>query len=133
MSTPSAAGVAFIRGKDLLVLRRSDQVSSPGTWALPGGNLERGETFLEAALREVDEEILNAPRDFIVSGEYAFRHPEMNYSMFVAHVPTYFTPVLNYEHDAYKWAPYSQLVKMRLHPGFRGGLEKIKEMDHAIP
>jgi len=132
MSTPSAAGVAFISGDKMLVLKRSEFVDAPDTWALPGGTLEKGETYLDAAVREVDEEILNAPQDYMVTGEYAFRNPYMNYSMFVAHLPTTFTPVLNYEHSAYKWATSPQLQKMRLHPGFRAGLEKIKEMENAV-
>ena len=132
MGTPSAAGVAFLKGDRMLVLKRSKHVDAPNTWALPGGTLEDGETYEDAAVREVDEEILNAPDDYLITGEYAFRNPQMNYSMFVAHLPTMFTPVLNYEHSAYKWATPRQLDRLNLHPGFREGLERIKEMENAV-
>lgn len=128
----SAAGVAFMHGDEMLVLQRSESVSEAGTWALPGGLLEPGETFLEAAIREVDEEILNSPKNYLVTGEYAFRNPSMNYSMFVSHLDTKFTPVLNYEHKSYRWVKFPQLQRMNLHPGFRAGLKQIQEMKNAV-
>ena len=47
-----AGGAAF-----LLCRRASRMNRHAGQWALPGGRLDPGETALEAALREVDEEI----------------------------------------------------------------------------
>jgi 8-oxo-dGTP pyrophosphatase MutT (NUDIX family) len=47
-----AGGAAF-----LLCRRPSRMNRHAGQWALPGGRLDPGETALEAALREVDEEI----------------------------------------------------------------------------
>jgi 8-oxo-dGTP pyrophosphatase MutT (NUDIX family) len=47
-----AGGAAF-----LLCRRAARMNRHAGQWALPGGRLDPGETALEAALREVDEEI----------------------------------------------------------------------------
>ncbi|HUA47476.1 MAG TPA: CoA pyrophosphatase [Solirubrobacteraceae bacterium] len=41
----------------LLCQRAADMRRHAGQWALPGGTLEPGETPLEAALRELDEEL----------------------------------------------------------------------------
>ncbi|MHC5542036.1 NUDIX hydrolase, partial [Singulisphaera rosea] len=39
-----AAGIMFIAGNEVLLLKRSDPGDMPGTWAFPGGKLEDGET-----------------------------------------------------------------------------------------
>lgn len=50
------AGVAG--GASFVLCRRSSRLSShAGQWALPGGRLEPGESAIEAALRETDEEV----------------------------------------------------------------------------
>lgn len=45
-------------GAALLLCRRALRMNShAGQWALPGGRVDDGETIIEAALREVDEEL----------------------------------------------------------------------------
>lgn len=54
--TLQVADVIFVKdGKVLLVQQR--KASAHGLWSFPGGRLEQGETSMQAAAREVREEI----------------------------------------------------------------------------
>lgn len=48
-------GAIVIEGDDLLMVRRAGAPAA-GTWAVPGGRVERGETLAEAVVRELHEE-----------------------------------------------------------------------------
>jgi 8-oxo-dGTP diphosphatase len=54
----SGTKIALIRDEDLIVYLRDDKagIPYPGVWDLPGGGREAGETPLDCALREVEEE-----------------------------------------------------------------------------
>jgi 8-oxo-dGTP diphosphatase len=48
----ATAGVAAVEGSRILLVRRADD----GTWCLPGGRMEVGESFRDCARREFAEE-----------------------------------------------------------------------------
>jgi len=50
-----AASAAIFRGDTVLIVERG-KGALPGTWSLPGGHIEPGETARDAAAREVGEE-----------------------------------------------------------------------------
>ncbi|WP_340115291.1 NUDIX hydrolase [Pelagibius sp. 7325] len=52
------AKIALVCGRRLVVYRRDDKptIPWPGLWDLPGGGREGGETPVQCALREVEEE-----------------------------------------------------------------------------
>lgn len=50
------ADVLVFRGDKLLILQRSDNGSYTDSWCIPGGHVDPGETFIEAARRELQEE-----------------------------------------------------------------------------
>lgn len=47
----------FIKQNDSILLGRRKNCYGEGTWALPGGHLEYGEKLIEAAQREMKEEL----------------------------------------------------------------------------
>lgn len=101
---PTRAGFFFIKdGTWVPVLLRAQNLNEPGTWGLPGGHIEPGETAPQAAVRECAEEIGYVP-------PHAVKHLDVydGYATFFANVNEV-VPVLNKEHDAWRWLNLHQV------------------------
>jgi ADP-ribose pyrophosphatase YjhB (NUDIX family) len=112
-----AAGVVFQYRDQVLLLHRTDGLG----WAWPGGGLEDGETYQQAARREVFEEMryeYAGPLEFIEAQTGAVR-----YLTFTASVTERFVPILNSEHDKYIWLrPEVALASLGLYAPVRDTL-----------
>lgn len=58
MKKQTVVGIAFIENNKLLIVQ-SHKSSKTNSWTLIGGKVEENETLVEAAIREVSEEIHN--------------------------------------------------------------------------
>ena len=107
----NVVGVAFIKDGKLLILQ-SVRSSKNNIWTLVGGGVEDGETEVEAAIREVREEIHNGfeihEEDLIpvmCFKEAASSDPELTIimTMFICtkEIDTYFSP--DFEILRYHW------------------------------
>ena len=81
---------------------------------LPGGTVEKGETGIQAAAREVYEEVkLHVAQDdmqlLIDSTEYS-RH-DTRYTLFMAEVSSQPALELSWEHASYEWVSKERLIK----------------------
>lgn len=111
MTDPIAAGILFVHGRRVLLLRRRDGVDAAGCWAFPGGKIEAGESARLAARREVWEETgILYVGDLLPIGVAG-----NGFQAFAAELHAQVVPVLNEEHTAYVWAPFDGLPSP-LHP-----------------
>jgi 8-oxo-dGTP diphosphatase len=109
--------------------RRSMHTHLGGTWAIPGGALDQGETPLEGALREFDEEIGVPLRShaFDIVETHEDDHGGWSYWTLVVDVPERFDPpaALTWETSEVRWVDASELGALELFGAFRSTLERL--------
>jgi 8-oxo-dGTP pyrophosphatase MutT (NUDIX family) len=113
----TSAGVFFYSKNTnrYLYLLRTDG-RNPGTWGIPGGKIEIGETLIEGIERECIEEIGYFPVDSKLVPIQKFVNHNFTYHTFFCEVDVEFIPTLNEEHCGYAWVGLDQYPKP-LHPG----------------
>ncbi len=114
-----AAGLLLAeRGRVLLQLR-ARWAHQGGTWSIPGGARERGETWVQAALREAEEELGLAPEQVEVRGSSTARCGGWTYETVLA-VPTGPLALVDLaESDGHAWVAAGGVDDLPLHPSFR--------------
>jgi 8-oxo-dGTP diphosphatase len=109
--------------------RRSMHTHLGGTWAIPGGALDEGETPLEGALREFDEEI-GVPlhqHEFEIAEVHEDDHGGWSYWTLVVDVAERFDPptALTWETSEVRWVRASELGELELFGAFRSTLQRL--------
>lgn len=122
MSNPIPVLAAVVRRDDrYLICQRPAHKRHGGFWEFPGGKLEDGESDLDAARRELREEL-----DVFVtetkSALFSIRDPGS--AFVIAFVPTTIEgePV-TLEHTALRWANLNELALLELAPSDRRFVE----------
>lgn len=112
-----SATVALIRNNKLLLLRRGETAPwMPGRYCLPGGKLDKGETLIDCAVRELYEEtgiVRDSNKLMPLSVPYK---SGWNKVLFIDNSEESHSVSLNWEHDHYVWASYSESTTMSLVP-----------------
>lgn len=116
----SSAGMLFYCQDDntVLLTKRSNTVSSPGTWDVQGGQEEdKDDSALETATREAKEEIKNLPKKKKLLGKHVLAKSKGEYVIHVYGISKEekekWTPKINLNHESekYKWFPVNKLPK----------------------
>jgi len=129
-----AAGVLVrhVDGDDhwYFLARRSEHTHRGGTWAIPGGALDQGESPLEGALREFSEEIglRLDEHGFEVAEVHQDDHGGWSYWTVVVDVEERFdTPGgLNWETSDVAWVRAADLHQLELFDAFEATLRHLK-------
>ena len=122
------------RGGEWLVLHRSERQG--GYWHSVAGGVERGETNVEAAARELQEEVglvaepVDLRRELVYvpeaweprsrAGDGPFR-----VACFVVDAPARWEPELDWEHDEYRWCSTGDALELLYWPEPRDVLAAI--------
>jgi 8-oxo-dGTP pyrophosphatase MutT (NUDIX family) len=100
------------RDDEFLVVHRSPE--NDGYWHQIAGGVEDGETFAEAAVRELREETgLEAPVETLGA---PFRYEAVHVETFLVEAPTDWEPTLDWEHDDYRWLPRDEAAELLYWP-----------------
>jgi 8-oxo-dGTP diphosphatase len=114
-----AAGLLVARGGHVLLQLRAGWSHQGGTWSIPGGARERGETSVQAALREAEEELGLASDAIEIRGSYVATCGGWTYET-VLGVPLRALAIANLsESDDHRWVPAAGVADLPLHPAFR--------------
>lgn len=113
-----AAGLLLV-SDDLVLLQLRANSHHAGTWSTPGGSLEPGETPLEAAVREVHEEIIGVPARLPAELVHVTDHGGWAYRTYLSRL-TRPAPVRprNNESERVSWVGLDEVDALVLHPGF---------------
>ena len=126
-----AAGVLVrhVEGDDhwFFLARRSEFTHRGGSWAIPGGALNEGETPLAAALREFAEEIGNVLPDHTVVHVHESDHGGWSYWTVVVDVAERFEPptTLHWETADTRWVHRDELTEFELFDAFAATLTEL--------
>lgn len=105
-----AAGILFLsQAGRVLLLQRSDEGDMAGTWCIPGGKIEDGETPEQAAVREVLEETGYRAGHAGILHFHRVKYG-VDFTTFLRRVEDEFLPKLNNEHTAYAWVTPDEVL-----------------------
>jgi 8-oxo-dGTP pyrophosphatase MutT (NUDIX family) len=118
-SSVNAVGIWFysVVTQRYLYLLRNDS-RHPGSWGLPGGKIESGETLMQAMTRECTEELGCMPNylKLVPLEKFTSADSGFVYHTFFCSVVSEFCPTLNHEHIGWAWIDSGTWPKP-MHPG----------------
>lgn len=121
------SAIYVIFHNNLLLLKLSANKKEAGAWGVPAGKLEKEESCLICAKRELAEEtgIDLSENSFREQGKLYIRKPEIDYVYHLLSVNLECKPKihLSQEHDAYQWVSRQEALNMPLMKGGKEALE----------
>ena len=122
-----AAGLLLIDPSSRVLLQlRAGWSHSGGTWGIPGGALKMGESPLQAALREAEEEAGVPSKEVELVGSSTLDLDFWKYTTIIGKIKKSFNPIAgDLESEALEWVEIALVEERNLHPGFRGSWPEL--------
>jgi len=116
---------------EFLQLRRVASDFMGGTWQIIRGGVDPGETYLQAALRELREEANIEPTEFYRLGSVESFYIDADDTLwhavpFCAIVPANEHVAINEEHDEFRWVPLDQIEQQTMWASERSILRDLQ-------
>lgn len=111
------AGIIFTDGKKVLLLKRDKKSDYPHHWCLPGGKAKKGESPIDTAKRESEEECGHSEGTRL--DDFHSQDGSHHFYSFLFSVPKEFNVKLSHEHEESHWFPIDQVENLNLHPKFK--------------
>jgi 8-oxo-dGTP diphosphatase len=119
----------------VLLQKRSVHVHQGGTWGVPGGAIERGESPVDAALREAHEESgLRADGVAVVDTVVGTDHGDWSYTYVMGVATRPHEPELavagpsSWEAERTTWVDLDAVPDLELHPGLRSDWARLRAL-----
>lgn len=118
--------VAVVKRNGILTMKRSQENSSSGLWAFPGGKIEPGEEPGEAAVRELEEEASITGKAEEIGSPYLNEGELGIWQVYPVKIDAEPGEVeLDWEHSDYRWVKKEELEEMET----LGSLKALKRLD----
>jgi mutator protein MutT len=124
-----AAGILFTDGRSILLLKKAKNGDNAGTWGLPGGKSNEGETEIDNAVRETKEETGIPSIPGYRFDSMTTKNGGKKFTTFFYRVPDSFDVKLSKEHSDFEWVKFEDLNSKNLHPKLKSN---IAECLHVI-
>jgi 8-oxo-dGTP pyrophosphatase MutT (NUDIX family) len=120
---------------EVLLLHRSPGERFEGLWQGATGGLEPGETIVQGALRELEEETGFGAEsieafyhlDLVVQFYSAEDEGLLTSALFAVRVRPGTDPRLSHEHDEGRWLPLEDAHAMAVWPAYRESIERVRD------
>ena len=118
---------------EFLILKRAPNTIYKGSWRMVAGKVNMEETYMEAAIRELNEEIGAKPlKIWSAPTINSFYEPQTD---LILHTPVIAVEidvkhniVLNHEHNRYKWVTLSEVDNFILWPNQKNAIYLIHNL-----
>ena len=119
------AGICIHDNKVLIAKRSPNRKLYPSLWECGGGQVEAGESFEEAVIRQIREEFSAIVKPIKVLGTYEISKADLEQKKipgikFVCRIEGFVNgtePIISDEHTEWRWQPVEKLNEVEYIPG----------------